>query len=68
MRDGLEVWYPREVELDDLATLVDRLPNWGGSLEDALVAVLGLQLDSPVWTFNYRDLAAFPNLRFWNPA
>jgi hypothetical protein len=40
---------------------------WGGSLEDALVAMVALDRSTPAWTFNYRDLGAFPNLRFWSP-
>ena len=31
------------------------------------VALLGLRLDVPVWTINFRDLAAFRNLHFWTP-
>jgi hypothetical protein len=48
------------------ASLASR-PWWDGSLEDATVALLGLERQAPVWTFNYRDLRAFTNLRFWTP-
>jgi predicted nucleic acid-binding protein len=67
MRDSLQILYPDAAELEDVAALVDDLPGWGGSLEDALVALLGLKMEVPVWTLNYRDLAAFPNLQFWTP-
>jgi hypothetical protein len=43
------------------------MPAWRGTLEDALVAVTGLRLRAPVWTLNYRDLAAFGSLEFWTP-
>lgn len=54
--------------IDELADLVESMPWWGGSLEDALLALLGSQLNAVVWTFNYRDLRVFPNLQFWTPA
>ncbi|HLH25205.1 MAG TPA: hypothetical protein VK066_22005 [Chloroflexota bacterium] len=31
-------------------------------------AVTGLSLSVPVWTLNYRDLAAYPNLHLWTPS
>jgi predicted nucleic acid-binding protein len=68
MRDSLDIRYSRPDHLDEIVDVLDSMPAWPGSLEDALVAVVALQLDVPVWTFNYRDLAAFPNLRFWTPA
>ena len=36
------------------------------TLED-LEEVRLLRLGAPVWTLNYRDLGAFPALRFWTP-
>lgn len=63
----LEITYPGEQDLDDLSVLLSARPTWAGSLEDVLVALAGLKLDVPVWTLNYRDLAAFRNLRFWTP-
>jgi hypothetical protein len=68
MRQTLAVSYPGPNDLEDLARLTASMPTWSGSLEDGLVALVGLRADIPVWTFNYRDLAAFRNLRFWNPA
>lgn len=43
------------------------LPDLGGTLEDASVALVALRLKAPVWTFNYRDLCAFSALEFWTP-
>ena len=54
-------------DLEEVRLLLARLPGWGGTLEDAGVALLALRLGAPVWTLNYRDLGAFPALRFWTP-
>jgi len=67
MRRSLDIVYPGVADLEDIAGLINDLPSWKGALEDALVALLGLRLDVPVWTINYRDLAAFRNLHFWTP-
>jgi hypothetical protein len=67
MRQSLEVAYPAQAELDALTQLVSAMPNWAGTLEDALVALTALKLAAPVWTLNYRDLAAFQRLQFWTP-
>jgi predicted nucleic acid-binding protein len=63
----LEIAYPGEGEFAELTDLINARPRWSGSSEDVLVALTGLKLDIPVWTLNYRDLAAFRNLRFWTP-
>ena len=68
MRGGLEILYPDEADLDAIDELLRVMPNWRGAMEDAIVALIGLKLDIPVWTFNYRDFAAFRNLHFWTPA
>ena len=74
-REGMEmllarvdVLYPTPEILAETLTLMRALPEWTGSLEDTVVAQTALHLDLPVWTFNYRDLAAFRNLKFWTPA
>ena len=67
MREALEVVYPGSAELDEVTLVVGTMVGWGGTLEDALVAVTGLKLGVPVWTLNYRDLSAFRNLHFWAP-
>jgi hypothetical protein len=68
MHNSLEIVYPGADELDEVVEILDCMPTWGGSLEDALAAVTALQFDVPVWTFNYRDLGAFRNVHFWTPA
>jgi predicted nucleic acid-binding protein len=67
MRRGLEIVYPGANEFDEVSAVLAAMPRWKGTLEDALVAVTGLRRDAPVWTLNFRDLAAFRNLQFWNP-
>jgi predicted nucleic acid-binding protein len=67
MREALDIVHPSPDDLDEVVIVLDSMPTWGGSLEDALVAVTGLSLDVPVWTLNYRDLSAFRNLQFWTP-
>lgn len=68
MRRGLEILYPDASALERATSVLAAMPAWAGTLEDALVAVTGLWLDVPVWTLNYRDLAAFRNLHFWTPS
>jgi predicted nucleic acid-binding protein len=68
MRVSFDHIYVDETDLEELHMLLALMPWWGGSLEDATIAMVGLSRDIPVWTFNYRDLRAFPNLQFWTPA
>ena len=68
MRAGFDHVYFDQPDLEELYALLASMPWWGGSLEDATLAMVGLSRDVPVWTFNYRDLRAFPNLQFWSPA
>jgi hypothetical protein len=68
MRRSLEIVYPGVDDFKEVAAVLAGLATWNGTLEDALVALMGLRMDVPVWTMNYRDLAAFPNLHFWTPA
>ena len=68
MRQSLELPLLDRPVVHELAGLLEAMPRWTGSLEDALVAMVALRTDTPVWTVNYRDLAAFPNFRFWTPA
>ena len=68
MRQNFEIVEVNRVMLAALAEMVDAIPRWPGSLEDAALAFVGGRMDAPVWTFNYRDLRAFPNLQFWTPS
>jgi predicted nucleic acid-binding protein len=67
MLDSLEVIYLNDMDLIELENIVNSMPRWNGSLEDAAVALVTMQQDVPIWTFNYRDLAAFRDLEFWTP-
>ncbi len=73
-REGLakmqEALLPVPFTLEDLEAaqhLLEGLPEWGGTLEDASVVLLALRLKAPVWTLNYRDFSAFTALQFWTP-
>ena len=50
-----------------LQATVATIPQWQGSLEDATVTLIAIQYRCPIWTYNFRDLAAFKALDFWNP-
>lgn len=68
IRRATEIVYPTADDLDRVADVVARMPTWEGSLEDALVATTAMEMKVPVWTLNYRDLAAFSRLTFWTPS
>ncbi|MBI3998511.1 MAG: type II toxin-antitoxin system VapC family toxin [Armatimonadetes bacterium] len=67
MRRSLDITYPDQEDFKAASLLSVAIPRWTGTLEDAVVVVTALRLRTPVWTLNYRDLAAFPRLRFWTP-
>jgi hypothetical protein len=67
MLSALTVVYVVPDDLERLVRMLALRPWWDGSLEDASVALLGLERRAPVWTYNYRDLQTFPNLEFWTP-
>lgn len=67
MRRSLDVLYLGAGDFEAAAALSGSIPNWAGTLEDATVVLTSLRLRLPVWTLNYRDLSAFPRLRFWTP-
>lgn len=68
MQQSLEIIDASTIaSLADLDSLVTRLSNWNGSLEDALVMLTASRFDCAVWTFNYRDFAAFKDISLWNP-
>jgi len=67
MPTSFEILYLDSGDVVTVQEMIVRMPWWGGSLEDATLAMVALQRDVPLWTFNYRDLTAFPNLEFWSP-
>jgi predicted nucleic acid-binding protein len=56
-----------EQDLKQALNTVQKLEGWNGTLEDTIVANVALHLKAPLWTMNYRDLAAFETIEFWNP-
>ena len=67
MLDSLEIMLLGDLDFLEIEQIVNRIEEWNGSLEDATLALVATQRGAPTWTFNYRDLAAFPNLEFWTP-
>jgi predicted nucleic acid-binding protein len=67
MRGGCEILPLDRPVFDAACALVEQLPSWAGTLEDATVAVTALQLRIPVWTLNHRDFSAFPRIELWAP-
>jgi predicted nucleic acid-binding protein len=67
IHDGAVIRYPQRSELDRVTAILYMMPFWRGSMEDALLAVTCERERLPLWTFNYRDLAAFKHLQFWTP-
>ncbi len=59
---------PLEMEaFRNVYSLVEMMPNWQGSLEDASVVVTAQQYSACVWTLDYRDLSWFKNIELWSP-
>ena len=68
MRLNFEIVEIDRAMLGELAGMVDSIPRWPGSLEDAVLAFVGGRMNASVWTFNYREFVAFRGLHLWNPA
>lgn len=68
MLDTLEVQFMTFEALLELEFIVNNMPSWNGSLEDAALVFVAREKKANVWTFNYRDLAAFQDLEFWTPS
>lgn len=67
VRRGCEVLPLDRAAFNAACSLVDQLPSWGGTLEDATVVMAALELNVPVWTLNYRDFSAFRKIELWVP-
>jgi predicted nucleic acid-binding protein len=67
MRESLHTVSLSQLDFHELNVMVQALPRWQGSLEDATVILLAQRYRCPVWTLNYRDFGIFKSLEFWNP-
>lgn len=67
IQKALVTIYFNEELLHSVVALRNGIDGWGGTLEDASVALIALRGNLPIWTHNYRDFAAIPKLEFWNP-
>lgn len=68
MQNSLHTIPIEHSDFERLCLLMQGLPQWRGSLEDATVIVLAQRYRCPVWTLNYRDFGIFKSLEFWNPS
>jgi predicted nucleic acid-binding protein len=68
MHAVLEIAYLEPAHLQTIDRILAAMPRWNGTLEDATIAAIAEARGAPVWTLNYRDLRAFQDLQFWNPA
>ena len=62
-----EIYYPNVADVERSVEVLGSMPLWRGSLEDAFVASMALEMGVPVWTMNYRDFGTVPKLTFWTP-
>ena len=67
MQESLSFVLLNQIDFDEIYFMVQALPQWRGSLEDATVILLAQRYRCPVWTLNYRDFGIFQSLEFWNP-
>lgn len=67
MSDSLHLLTLDSETFAELQNVIEKLPQWRGSLEDATVMLTALQYRCPVWTYNFRDFNIFKSLDFWNP-
>jgi predicted nucleic acid-binding protein len=67
MLDVLQPVFLDRSDLPKLQHMIQALPDWGGSLEDASVIYIAQQYRCPVWTMNYRDFGTIQGLQFWIP-
>lgn len=67
MQSSLHLIPLEKLDFEALQTFVLTLPQWQGTLEDAVVITTALRYRCPVWTLNYRDFGTFKNLKFWTP-
>lgn len=67
MHESLHIIPLNQIDFHEIYAMVQKLPQWQGSLEDASVVLLAQRYQCPVWTLNYRDFGIFKSLTFWNP-
>ena len=67
MLDVLQPGFLAQSDLLTLQQMIQSLPGWSGSLEDASVIHIAQRCRRPVWTMNYRDSGTIQDLQFWTP-
>jgi predicted nucleic acid-binding protein len=67
IQTGAHVLFPDPADIDQVMAMLFMMHSWRGSMEDALLVVTCIKERLPLWTYNYRDFAAFKDIRFWTP-
>jgi predicted nucleic acid-binding protein len=65
MLDVLQPIFLDPADVIELQQMIQALPGWRGSLEDASVILIAKRYRCPVWTMNYRDFGTIQDLQFW---
>jgi predicted nucleic acid-binding protein len=64
----IEIIPVQQTDLQRALNLLHQMPDWNGTCEDAIIAQVAIERKVPLWTMNYRDLAAIREIEFWNPS
>lgn len=67
MMKRVEILYVSQGDFAEGVNLTLARQDWLSSLEDATLAMPAADLRVLLWTYNYRDLAAFSDIEFWSP-
>jgi predicted nucleic acid-binding protein len=67
IQTGAEILFPDPADIDEVTAILFMMHAWRGSMEDALIVVTCKKERLPLWTYNYRDFAAFKDIQFWTP-
>lgn len=67
VRKALTIVTLSQLDIEEIYAMVESLPSWTGSLEDATVIWIAQSYHCRVWTLNYRDFGMFKSVEFWNP-
>lgn len=68
MLDNFDISFTDLQLLEEVQLTVKNLPDWNGTLEDAIVMLLAQHYRCPLWTINFRGFGSFKSLKFWQPS
>ena len=67
IRESMQPIALSQFDFQELHEMIQILPSWKGSLEDATAILVALRYQCPIWTLNYQDFERFTELEFWSP-